>query len=82
MFRQLQPEFICIPSDAHGLLTDKLREVLKGWPSDKPRPKLIYTIPYGSNPSGFSATLERRTELLKLAYEHNFLILEGSSISS
>ncbi|TFL05043.1 PLP-dependent transferase [Pterulicium gracile] len=76
MFRQLQPEFICIPSDAHGLLTDKLREVLKGWPSDKPRPKLIYTIPYGSNPSGFSATLERRTELLKLAYEHNFLILE------
>ena len=34
-------------------------------------------LQYGCNPTGMTATLERRKEVLELAREHNFLILEG-----
>ncbi|KAJ7253440.1 PLP-dependent transferase [Mycena rebaudengoi] len=37
----------------------------------------LYTIPYGGNPTGATTTLERRREVLQLAREHEFLILEG-----
>ncbi|KAG6840389.1 hypothetical protein C0991_007019 [Blastosporella zonata] len=33
-------------------------------------------VQYGCNPTGMTATLERRKEVLALAREHNFLILE------
>ena len=50
--------------------------------------KLLVTMPivgfpahqlhkYGCNPTGMTATLERRKRVLELAREHNFLILEG-----
>ena len=36
-------------------------------------------IQYGCNPTGMTATLERRLETLALAREHKFIILEGLS---
>ena len=36
---------------------------------------------YGCNPTGVTATLQRRKEVLKLSREHNFIILEGSLLS-
>lgn len=33
---------------------------------------------YGSNPSGVTTSLERRLEVLRLARQHNFLVLEGN----
>ena len=35
---------------------------------------------YGANPSGATATLERRLEVLELAREHDFFILEGEHL--
>ena len=35
-------------------------------------------IKYGCNPTGMTATLQRRKEVLQLAREHNFIILEGT----
>ena len=40
------------------------------------RPKILYTIPDFQNPSGLSMTLERRQELVALARQHGFMILE------
>lgn len=37
----------------------------------------ITILQYGCNPTGMTATVERRKEVLQLAREHNFLILEG-----
>lgn len=34
-------------------------------------------VEYGSNPTGSTATLERRLEVLALSREHDFFILEG-----
>ncbi len=42
-----------------------------GW-----RPKILYTIPDFQNPSGLSMTLERRQELVALARQYGFMILE------
>lgn len=36
-------------------------------------------IQYGCNPTGMTSTLERRLQVLELARQHNFLILEGTS---
>lgn len=41
----------------------------------------VTILQYGCNPTGMTATLERRKEVLRLAREHNFLILEGDYIS-
>ncbi|KAF8554449.1 hypothetical protein OG21DRAFT_1522434 [Imleria badia] len=56
-----------------------LRSILETWPGG-PKPKAFYTVPYGCNPTGMTATIERRRDVLQLAREYNFLILEGCAI--
>ncbi|KAK7682478.1 hypothetical protein QCA50_014278 [Cerrena zonata] len=76
MFQTLNSEMIEVATDAHGIVADSLRSTLENWPAGKPKPKVLYTVPYGCNPTGMTATVERRKEVLALAREHNFLILE------
>ncbi|KAG8981199.1 hypothetical protein FRC05_004100 [Tulasnella sp. 425] len=71
-----------VSTDADGILADDLEHILQNWPKDKRKPKLLYTVPYGCNPTGASATLERRLKVLQLAREYNFLILEGLSFTT
>jgi len=65
-----------VETDAEGIRADSLRSVLENWPEGKPKPKALYTVPFGCNPTGMTATLDRRLEVLVLAREHNFLIFE------
>ncbi|KAL0576845.1 hypothetical protein V5O48_005142 [Marasmius crinis-equi] len=65
-----------VQTDEDGVSVPHLRSILETWPKGKPKPKVFYTIPTGSNPTGATATTERRIEVLKLAREHDFLILE------
>jgi len=76
---QLGCEMIEVETDDDGIRDDVLRTILENWPPSKPKPKALYTIPYGSNPTGKTATLERRLGVLALSREHDFLILEGMS---
>lgn len=62
--------------DSHGVVPARLREQLDNWPSDKRKPKMLYTVPVGGNPTGVSQTLERKKEIYQIAQEHNLLILE------
>jgi tryptophan aminotransferase len=70
-----------VETDSEGISIDNLREILTNWPKDKPKPKALYTVPYGCNPTGATTPLDRRKEVLKLAEEHDFLILEGESLT-
>ncbi|OBZ66161.1 Kynurenine/alpha-aminoadipate aminotransferase, mitochondrial [Grifola frondosa] len=79
MFQVLDCEFVEVDTDAHGIRSQSLRTILENWPPAKPKPKVLYTVPYGCNPTGMTATLERRLEVLALAREHNFLILEDDA---
>ncbi|KAF9463949.1 pyridoxal phosphate-dependent transferase [Collybia nuda] len=76
MFKNLNCDLVEIDTDAHGICSSSLRSILENWPVGKPKPKVLYTVPYGCNPTGMTATLERRKEVLRLAGEHDFLILE------
>ncbi|KAE9406202.1 PLP-dependent transferase [Gymnopus androsaceus JB14] len=76
IFKHLHCKQIEVPTDANGIRSESLREILKNWPRGKKKPKVLYTVPYGCNPTGMTVTLERRKEVLQLAREYNFIILE------
>ncbi|TFK92678.1 PLP-dependent transferase [Polyporus arcularius HHB13444] len=76
MFHAIGAEMLEVGGDQYGIDAKGLRETLENWPTDKPKPKVLYTVPYGCNPTGVTSTLERRLEVLELARKHNFLILE------
>lgn len=76
MFSTLHCEQIEVETDSQGIQSSSLRSILENWPSEKAKPKVLYTVPYGCNPTGMTATLERRKEVLQLSREHSFIILE------
>ncbi|KAJ9108584.1 hypothetical protein QFC19_002300 [Naganishia cerealis] len=75
-FLYLGLEKIDVAVDDQGLSADALRKVLESWPEGKKKPRILYTVPTGSNPTGASSGPERKLEILKLAHEHDLLILE------
>lgn len=76
MFETLFCEMIEVETDADGLDSQSLRKILDSWPPSKPKPKILYTIPYGCNPTGATTSLARRQEVLDISRKHNILILE------
>ncbi|KAG5644173.1 hypothetical protein DXG03_009014 [Asterophora parasitica] len=76
IFESLSCEKIEVHTDADGISSSSLRDILENWPAGKPKPRVLYTVPYGCNPTGMTATIERRKEVLRLAHEHDFIILE------
>lgn len=76
MFKSLHCEEHEVQTDSDGVCSSSLRSILESWPTGKRKPRVFYTVPYGCNPTGMTATIERRREVLQLAREHNFLILE------
>ncbi|KAM5234770.1 kynurenine/alpha-aminoadipate aminotransferase, mitochondrial-like [Hipposideros larvatus] len=73
---------INVPSDGYGIIPDSLREVLSRWKPEDSKdpqnntPKLLYTVPNGSNPTGNSLTSSRKKEIYELARKYDFLIIE------
>ncbi|KAF8976938.1 hypothetical protein BGZ46_007814 [Entomortierella lignicola] len=74
--KHLPCNLVDVELDSHGVIPAKLRAQLDNWPSDKRKPKVLYTVPVGGNPTGVSQTLERKKEIYEIAREHNLLILE------
>ena len=65
-----------VACDEYGMLPDALRAAIDGALSDGKAPKMIYTIPTFQNPLGFTMSLERRKEMLDIAYATGVPILE------
>jgi DNA-binding transcriptional MocR family regulator len=61
---------ISIDTDANGLIIESLEEKLAEF-----HPKFLYFIPAFHNPSGSTLTQERRDRLVKLAQEHDFILV-------
>lgn len=77
----LKAKIVPVESDSEGLMSSRLREILENWTSDPttaclPRPKCLYTTPTGSNPAGTTASDDRKRQVLALARQHDFLLLE------
>ncbi|EIN10079.1 PLP-dependent transferase [Punctularia strigosozonata HHB-11173 SS5] len=76
MFQALHCEMIEVDTDAEGISSHSLRNIFENWPAGKTKPKVLYTVPYGCNPTGMTATIARRKEVIALSREHGFIILE------
>ncbi|CAL1591340.1 unnamed protein product [Knipowitschia caucasica] len=76
----LQPmgcNLINVSSDEHGMDPAALRQVLSRWsPSESSRPKVLYTIPNGGNPTGASMNEQRKRDVYQLAQQYDMLIIE------
>jgi 2-aminoadipate transaminase len=77
-FSAYRARMIGVPQDEDGMRMDLLQKVLTGLAREKKKPKFIYVVPDFQNPSGVTMSLERRRELLKLAYEFGLPIIEDS----
>lgn len=63
-------EYITVPMDEHGMLTEPLEKALRGGP------KFIYVLPNFQNPTGATLSLERRHILIELADRYGIPIVE------
>ncbi|KIY66406.1 TdiD protein [Cylindrobasidium torrendii FP15055 ss-10] len=72
----LRCEIVQIDTDSQGISPTSLERTLEEWPLGKPFPKVLYTVPYGANPTGVTTSLVRRLDNLQLARKYNFLIFE------
>ncbi|KAI5954941.1 ARO9 [Candida jiufengensis] len=71
------PVKIDLSNDSNGIDFDYLENLLKNWDTSKlPKPKALYTIATGQNPTGFTQTLEFRKKIYKLATDYDFIIIE------
>lgn len=65
-----------IPMDEEGIDTDSLRRNLERLRRTGIYPKFFYSVPTFQNPSGETMSLNHRKELLDIASEYDFLIIE------
>jgi 2-aminoadipate transaminase len=63
-------EYVAVPSDEHGMMTDALEAALRTGP------KFIYVLPNFQNPTGVTLKLERRHQLVELASRYGVPIVE------
>jgi Transcriptional regulators containing a DNA-binding HTH domain and an aminotransferase domain (MocR family) and their eukaryotic orthologs len=70
-FRLMGVKLVTVPMDKNGMRTDYLEGLVV-----KYNPKFIYTVPTFHFPSGITMSLERRYELLDIAYKYNIPIIE------
>jgi 2-aminoadipate transaminase len=69
-WRAYQAEFVSIPIDDDGLITDQLEEALCSGP------KFMYILPNFQNPGGVTLSLERRQALIDIADRYGIPIIE------
>lgn len=60
--------------DLNGIVPEVFEQQLDNWVG--PKPKLLYTIPTGQNPTGSTLSSERRKEVYRIASKHDILIVE------
>ena len=77
--RTLNCNLAQVETDAEGIVPDSLESVLANWPDEKTRPRCLYTIPSGGNPTGVTATLERKRAVYEICHKYDVLILEDDA---
>ena len=65
---------IPVTMDEFGIIPEKLEELMSRWVGSKP--KLLYTICTGQNPTGSSLSVERRRKIYDIACKYDFIIVE------
>ena len=80
-FGALEANCESIPMNDEGIDIDSLRRNLERLKRTGIYPKFLYTVPTFQNPSGETMSLKHRTELIEIASEYDFLIVEDDPYS-
>ncbi len=78
VFRAFQCEVVHVAMDDQGLDPVALTEAIAAVQRAGKRAKFLYTIPNFHNPAGVSQTLDRRTEILRVAEAADLLVVEDN----
>lgn len=68
-----------VKMDEQGMLPESLDEVVSNWDEsirNARKPRVIYTVPSGQNPTGATQGVERRKEIYRVAQKHDLFIVE------
>lgn len=68
-----------IKMDYDGLIPDEMDSLLENWNAEirgGGKPRVLYTIPTGQNPTGVTASLARREQIYAVARKHDIYIIE------
>ncbi|WP_292011022.1 PLP-dependent aminotransferase family protein [Chryseobacterium sp.] len=71
IFQQSGARIVSIPVDYDGISVDGVREICR-----KQKVRMLYLTPHHHYPTTVTLSAQRRLELLNLAYEFGFIILE------
>jgi 2-aminoadipate transaminase len=80
-FHAYQGNCECIPMNDEGIDIDSLRRNLKRLHRTGITPKFLYAVATFQNPSGECISLEHRKELIEIASEYDFVIIEDDPYS-
>jgi 2-aminoadipate transaminase len=76
VFRDQLVELCSIPMDEDGLIPGELEKLVVQLHSSGTFPSMLYTIPNFHNPTGVTLSEARRGEIIRLARQYGFLIVE------
>ncbi|KAL1744489.1 pyridoxal phosphate-dependent transferase [Schizophyllum fasciatum] len=65
--------------DMYGLVPDALSRVLDNWETKLPnkrKPKVLYCVPVGHNPTGSTLSVERKRAIYEICVQHDIIIVE------
>ncbi|KAF9399711.1 hypothetical protein BGX21_005745 [Mortierella sp. AD011] len=67
--------------DGEGMSAVALKDLLDNWGStpeqaNEAKPRVVYLIPTGQNPTGATMSVQRRKDIIKVAKEHDLILIE------
>ncbi|KIK59151.1 hypothetical protein GYMLUDRAFT_44904 [Collybiopsis luxurians FD-317 M1] len=77
--RPYNMKFIPITSDSEGIDSTLLRKTLAEWDEKSRgmrRPRCMYCVPVGENPTGITMSARRKKEIYKICVEYDIIIVE------
>ncbi|PVU94155.1 hypothetical protein BB561_002775 [Smittium simulii] len=66
---------VLVKMDGEGMIPEDLDQVCSNWSGSRPL-RMVYLIPTGQNPTGFTMSLQRRRDIYKVCQKHDILIIE------
>lgn len=77
-FVSYQAEIVQVPIDDDGLITEELEKAVTKIKKRKKHIKFLYTVPNFHNPAGVTLSTSRRIELIRIANENDFMVIEDN----
>ena len=74
--RRFRADIRGVPCDGQGMLPDALESAIARAVAQGRKPKIIYPIPTFQNPQGWTMSLERRQDMVRISQAHGVPILE------